>query len=439
MTGRYKTYPEYRDSGVAFLGDIPLGWKPMKIKHFGSLKGGAGFPHSEQGNKDQKYNFYKVNALGKAGSTGELLQSKDTISELTANNLGAYIFPPKTIVFAKVGAALLLGRIRSLSKPACIDNNMMGLVVEKDHCPDFVKYAMQLVKFDFLVNPGAVPSLNEFQMGNCYLAFAPYEEQQQIANFLDHETSKIDTLIEKQEKLIELLKEKRQAVISHAVTKGLNPDAPMKDSGVEWLGDVPEHWEVLPTKRFFRLVAEPSTKNHGKELLSVYAAIGVAPRKDLEQKGNKASNTDGYWSVKKGDIIVNKLLAWMGAVGYSDYDGVTSPAYDILRKTKDINPKFYHFLFRQEFTQSEFKRWSRGIMEMRLRLYFEELGRIMMPVPPKNEQDKIVAEIESMNATFVKIEDKATKQIELMKERKTALISAAVTGKIDVRDWQESA
>ncbi|MDW2331510.1 restriction endonuclease subunit S [Vibrio sp. 1069] len=213
----------------------------------------------------------------------------------------------------------------------------------------------------------------------------------------------------------------------------------MKDSGVEWLGDVPEHWEVLPTKRFFRLVAEPSTKNHGKELLSVYAAIGVAPRKDLEQKGNKASNTDGYWSVKKGDIIVNKLLAWMGAVGYSDYDGVTSPAYDILRKTKDINPKFYHFLFRQEFTQSEFKRWSRGIMEMRLRLYFEELGRIMMPVPPKNEQDKIVAEIESMNATFVKIEDKATKQIELMKERKTALISAAVTGKIDVRDWQESA
>ncbi|MDW2313750.1 hypothetical protein R7037_29120, partial [Vibrio sp. 1075] len=96
MTGRYKTYPEDRDSGVSLLGDIPLGWKPMKTKHFGSIKGGAGFPHSEQGNKDQKYNFYKVNALGKAGSTGELLQSKDTISELTANNLGAYIFPPKT-------------------------------------------------------------------------------------------------------------------------------------------------------------------------------------------------------------------------------------------------------------------------------------------------------------------------------------------------------
>ncbi|MGO0675045.1 restriction endonuclease subunit S [Citrobacter werkmanii] len=261
------------------------------------------------------------------------------------------------------------------------------------------------------------------------------KEQIQIAAFLDHETAKIDNLIEKQQQLIELLKEKRQAVIRHAVTKGLNPDAPMKDSGVEWLGGLPSHWQALPTKRLFRLVAEPAEINNDYELLSVYTAIGVAPRKDLEPKGNKASTTDGYWKVRQGDIIVNKLLAWMGAVGFSNYDGVTSPAYDILRKVKDINPRFYHYLFRLELTQREFKRWSRGIMEMRLRLYFEELGRIIMPVPPRQEQDVIVEEIEKIEHQYSQLETITSHQIALLQERRTALISAAVTGKIDVRDW----
>ncbi len=105
-----------------------------------------------------------------------------------------------------------------------------------------------------------------------------------------------------------------------------------KETDVEWLGDIPNHWDLLPTKRFFGLVAEPAPINNDFELLSIYTDIGVRPRKELEQRGNRASSTDGYWLVKKGDLIVNKLLAWMGAIGMSEYDGVTSPAYDILRQ-----------------------------------------------------------------------------------------------------------
>ncbi|NGZ14981.1 restriction endonuclease subunit S [Vibrio aestuarianus] len=345
------------------------------------------------------------------------------------------------VVFARTGGAGSFGVVSNISENVVFASYLIRFRFCNDSFEaNYLKYVLLADSFQKAVKQnvhgGVNQNIHAEDIKGTYLARPPKEQQQKIASFLDHETAKIDTLITKQEKLIELLKEKRQAVISHAVTKGLNPDAPMKDSGVEWLGEVPEHWAVLPTKRFFRLVAEPSPKNHDKELLSVYAAIGVAPRKELEQKGNKASNTDGYWLVKKGDIIVNKLLAWMGAVGYSEYNGVTSPAYDILRKTKDINPKFYHYLFRQEFTQKEFKRWSRGIMEMRLRLYFEELGRIMMPMPPKNEQDAIVDEIESMDSKFSQVEEKSKLQIELLKERKTALISAAVTGKIDVRDWE---
>ena len=121
------------------------------------------------------------------------------------------------------------------------------------------------------------------------------------------------------------------------------PYSEYKFSGTKWLGSIPKHWEVIPVKRIFRLAADPAPKNNKSELLSVYTDIGVKPRRLLAQKGNKASSTDGYWLVKKEDIVVNKLLAWMGAVGHSSYDGVTSPAYDILRPIKDFNTKFYHY------------------------------------------------------------------------------------------------
>ena len=202
--------------------------------------------------------------------------------------------------------------------------------------------------------------------------------------------------------------------------------AEYKDSG-EWLGEIPLHWDIQPTKRFFRLIAEPAPDNNSYELLSVYTEIGVKPRKELEQKGNKASTTDGYWVVKKGDIVVNKLLAWMGAVGYSEYDGVTSPAYDILRPTKKLNPKFYHYLFRTKIANMEFKRWSRGIMEMRLRLYFDELGRIFMPFPTFEEQNKIVDFLDHETAKIDTLIAKQEKLIELLKEKRQAVISHAVT------------
>ena len=200
-----------------------------------------------------------------------------------------------------------------------------------------------------------------------------------------------------------------------------------KNSGTTWLGDLPCHWQVLPTKRFFKLVAEPAPQNNNYELLSVYTEIGVNPRKELEQKGNKASTTDGYWQVKKGDIILNKLLAWMGAVGYSAYNGVTSPAYDILRPTSDFNARFYHYLFRSEPAKQEFKRWSRGIMEMRLRLYFDELGRILMPFPPKDEIEKITAFLDHETAKIDTLIDKQQQLIKLLKEKRQAVISHAVT------------
>ena len=200
-----------------------------------------------------------------------------------------------------------------------------------------------------------------------------------------------------------------------------------KDSGVEWLGEVPHCWDVKKVKNIFHLIVEPAAKNNQCELLSVYTDIGVKPRDELEERGNKASTTDGYWIVKKGDIVVNKLLAWMGAIGLSEYDGVTSPAYDILRPHQQINGKFFHYLFRTPLCLSEFKKNSRGIMDMRLRLYFEELGNIYIPFPSYPEQQKIAQFLDDKTAKIDQAVDLAEKQIALLKEHKQILIQNAVT------------
>ncbi len=199
-----------------------------------------------------------------------------------------------------------------------------------------------------------------------------------------------------------------------------------KDLGVEWLGEVPHCWDVKKVKNIFHLIAEPAAKNNQCELLSVYTDIGVKPRAELEERGNKASTTDGYWIVKKGDIVVNKLLAWMGAIGLSEYDGVTSPAYDILRPHQQINGKFFHYLFRTPLCLSEFKKNSRGIMDMRLRLYFEELGNIYIPFPSYPEQQKIAQFLDDKTAKIDQAVDLAEKQIALLKEHKQILIQNAV-------------
>lgn len=178
-----------------------------------------------------------------------------------------------------------------------------------------------------------------------------------------------------------------------------HPYESYRPSNSEWVDQTPSEWQEQRVKDLFRLVTDKAPVDNDHELLSLYASIGVRPRKDLEARGNKASSTDGYWLVKKGDIVVNKLLAWMGSVGLSEYDGVTSPAYDVLRKTsKLVDVRYFSYLFRTEIAKQIFKRNSRGIMDMRLRLYFDKLGAITVPVPPFSTQQAIATYIDTKTA-----------------------------------------
>lgn len=200
---------------------------------------------------------------------------------------------------------------------------------------------------------------------------------------------------------------------------------------LKWFEYLPESWAIMRTKQMFRLVIEKAPANNKMELLSVYTHIGVRPRKSLEQRGNKASTTDGYWVVKEGDIICNKLLAWMGAIGVSHYQGVTSPAYDILTPIKSCNTDYYHFLFRTKKYLQQFKIRSRGIMDMRLRLYFDQFGQIPIPVPPCREQDQIVAYLRAQDARIARFIKAKRDLIKLLSEQKLRIIDHAVTRSLD--------
>ncbi|UDN34903.1 restriction endonuclease subunit S [Proteus sp. NMG38-2] len=203
-----------------------------------------------------------------------------------------------------------------------------------------------------------------------------------------------------------------------------------KNAEGEWSEAIPSEWQEKRVKDLFRLVTDAAPADNDYELLSLYAGIGVKPRKDLEARGNKASSTDGYWIVRKNDIVVNKLLAWMGSVGLSEYEGVTSPAYDVLRQTQpELDPRYFAYLFRTETAKKIFRKNSRGIMDMRLRLYFDKLGAITVPYPSPTEQKNIADYIDNKVTLIDKKINALSKKVILYKKlRATTIDEIALSG-----------
>jgi type I restriction enzyme S subunit len=267
-------------------------------------------------------------------------------------------------------------------------------------------------------------------------------EQQAIANFLDHETAKIDTLIEKQQQLIQLLKEKRQAVISHAVTKGLNPNAPMKDSGVEWLGQVPEHWVVCALKYVSNGVftgGTPKNELSYSELESDLNWFGPSDFKDTRalSESNKYVTPESH---KIGDskmffkdsVLVIGIGATLGKVGYCNKGFSCNQQINVIYPNRRVSYKYLAIALAMQETQMKVSSNSStiGIMNQ------EKTKSILIAVPPSEEQEHIVLHVESVESKYAKLIELADNQVELLQERRTALTSAAVTGKIDVRNWQ---
>ncbi len=440
-------YREYKDSSVVWLGRVPAHWFVLPLKRLGALQAGSGFPDHEQGDLAQEIPFFKVGDMGSTSNVREMLQWQHTVSRKTALNLRAHVIPADTVVFAKVGAALLLNRRRILVRPSCIDNNMMGFV---PFCCDPIWAFYLLSAFDIgvLANPGAVPSVNEGQMRDSPVAVPPLPEQRAIAVFLDRETAKIDALVAKKERLIKLLQEKRTALITRAVTKGLEPEVPMKDSGVEWPAKVPRHWELYRAKRLSSFVTSGSRgwatyyTDEGPLFLRIGNLRSGCIDLDLEdvQRVSPPKGAEGERTrVQAGDILIS-ITALIGAVAVVNdniCEAYVNQHLALLRPTADrIESRWLAHSLASIVGQSQFQEALYGGTKDGLGL--EDIRTLFVLAPPLSEQRMIAAFLDRQTVKIDALAAKIQEGIDRLNELRITLISAAVTGKIDVRDYMDA-
>jgi type I restriction enzyme S subunit len=261
-----------------------------------------------------------------------------------------------------------------------------------------------------------------------------YAEQQKLADYLDRQCAAIDAVLDKTRASIEEYRKLKQAVITQAVTKGVRGDRPMKDSEIDWIGGIPEEWEVRRIKTLFDLRDERNYLPLEKvNLISLYTDLGVVQHSDLEKTtGNKASNTDGYKKVYEDDIVVNIILCWMGAIGRSAYQGVTSPAYDIYIPRANVESNFYHHYFRTSGFSGDCYKRGKGIMAMRWRTYSDQFRDIKVVYPPIEEQQEILAYLDNRCAAIDALIAKKTRFLTELENYKKSLIHEYVTGKKEV-------
>ena len=271
------------------------------------------------------------------------------------------------------------------------------------------------------------------ELGNIYIPFPSYPEQQKIAQFLDDKTAKIDQAVDFAEKQIALLKEHKQILIQNAVTRGLNPDVPLKDSGVEWIGQVPDHWEVSSLGKMLLPVSEKNKPN--LPLLSITRELGVIERDVEDQESNHnfiPDDLSNYKVLKEGQFGMNKMKAWQGSYGVSRFTGIVSPAYYIFDFIKSVNSRFFHWAIRSKIYISFFGSASDGVRIGQWDLSKSRMKSIPFIIPSYTEQVKIADYLDQQAVKIDQAIALKTAHIEKLKEYKSVLINDVVTGKVRV-------
>lgn len=426
-----KPYPAYKATGTTWLGEVPEHWGVKMLKHLGRFKAGAGFPIEHQGMPGEELPFFKVKDIEASTDRCWMAESESTVSVEIAKNLGANIFPRETIVFAKVGAALLLNRFRLLGLSSCIDNNMMGFsITENSVLPRFMWSAMQRINFREFANPGPVPSLNETQVSNLYFALPSYGEQQAIVTYLDRETARIDMLLVEKSRLIDTLREYRQATISEVVTQGLNPAASKKPSGVPWLGEIPAHWGLKRLKFHVEQVGEKTS-----EPLAGVVYIGL---EHIESgTGKFISSIDGTQTESEstvshfrvGDVLFGKLRPYLAKAVIAYGDGVCTTELLVLRPHSMDSGYLLRCLLLDGFIKTVDASTFGAKMP---RADWTFISNLLLPEPPVAEQQAIAAYLDRETARIDKLIEHVQDEIKLLQELRAATITDAVTGKIQV-------
>lgn len=434
-------YAKYKDSSIPWFGLIPTGWEIKRLKDV--------IAKSESGTSVNSIDNTAVEGERGVLKTSCVYSGTFDYTENKAVVLDEYEFvscplAEGTLIVSRMNTPDLVG-MAGLVKFAPVGiflPDRLWQITFASASPSFVHYWTQVDAYRVQVRmacagaSSSMQNLSQGQFGAFRVPYPPIKEQVAIATFLDRETAKIDTLISEQEKLITLLAEKRQATISHAVTKGLNPNAPMKDSGVEWLGEVPKHWSVVPVKR----VASVFVPQRNKPQLNEDAnGIFWVTMEDMKGTRIVATNswvsaeacTDAGTRVLRSGAVIASCVGNFGVAAINAADVIINQqlqAY-IPKSSEVINTEFlrYHVVNSKSYFES--------IGTSATLIYVNQQGfnELPLPLPPPDEQSEIVLFLDRELGRLEALASKAKRGIGLLKERRSALISAAVTGKIDVR------
>ena len=428
----YNSYARCKPPGDEWLSYIPGHWDVAPLKRWVGINE-AVLP--ETTDPDFEFSYLEIGAV----SNGQLVEQPRQIRFSDAPSRARRIVRQNDTIISTVRTYLkAVWFAGQVGEHLVCSTGFAVLTPRGGTDPKFVSYLVQSELFTDRVTAESIgmayPAISEGRIGSFHLCVPPLDEQAAIVRYLDHADIRIQRYISAKERLIELLTEQKQAIISQAVTHGLNPDVPLKPSGVDWVGDVPAHWEVKRAKYFYREIDERSSSGV-EELMSVSHKTGVTPRKRSVTMFMAESNI-GYKICRPGDIAINTMWAYMAALGVARQVGLISPSYGVYRPRFDgiFNPDYIDPLLRTEGYRSEYLCRSTGITSSRLRLYPDSFLGIPFLHPPFEEQGAIVEYLGNATAEIDSLINRTHLQIDLMNEYRTRLIADVVTGKLDVRN-----
>lgn len=442
----FPRYPKYKDSGVEWLGDVPEGWAVSCLKH--SVKdiysGGTpetGNPEYWAVDEQDSIPWVAISDMTRA-SFVDRTEKQITRAGLASKRLR--VLPKGTLLYSMYAS---LGKVAVLAEPATINQAILGIIPDsKKLAQSFLRYWLIQIErhLSLFSSSNTQDNLNAEKVRSLPLLVPTSEEQTEIAGFLDRETRKIDELVGEKRQLMQLLKEKRQAVISHAVTKGLNPHAPMKPSGIGWLGDMPVGWEVFalnrlvqPGRRITYGIVQPGERDENGRFMvrGQDYSFGWAKPETLFKVSDAVEIPYRRARLLEGDLVITIVGAGVGNVevvpSWLDGANITQTTARISVDKTKADPRFVSAVLKGSIGRRSVELYAKGAAQPGLNL--EHVRIFPITVPPLSEQREIADYIDTETKQFDTLTAEAQRAIDFLQERRTVLISAAVTGQIDVR------
>lgn len=414
-------YADYTPAQAAWLDELPSHWQCTKI--------GALFSERKSKVSDKDYAPLSVARIGVVPQLATAVKT-DAGDNRKLVCAGDFVINSRSDRKGSCGVAKLDGSVSLIN---------IVLTPRNGLSERYVHYLLRSQPFSeeyYRNGRGIVADLwttRYSEMKSILLPVPPREEQDQIVRFLDWKVSNISKLINIKKKEIKAIDALKRSMVSHAITRGLTTDAPMKYSGVKWLGDIPQRWYTVP----LYAIAQVKSINNCIDLplMSVYLDAGVVPFVEREEKRTNATSKDltNYQRVDPGDFVLNNQQAWRGSVGVSFHSGIVSPAYIVLSLDNTLDSHYANYLFRSRCMVDQYLVISRGVGSIQRNLYWSALKRVVVPIPSKKEQMEIVEYLDGLNNKFDDTIKKLTEEVAVLEEYKNKIIADTVTGKIDVR------